>query len=218
VAALGALGVAYAAGWAVWGPEAVGPRFHGVVTLALAVGALAAAAALAGGTIAAEKESRLLEEFALLGQVKHRYVYGKFFGVFWLSLLLGAPAFVHALALAGRISLLPALVLLLVLPPALAGTVAHGLWFSLRARTAARGMAASLLALPPLLLAPPCSLIPWLLLAPPGFEQYICMLPIALVVQPLWLRLAAKYVRWVLTQTVAGFDAALQAHLESRVG
>ncbi len=123
------------------------PAFHLVVVATLAGAAVLMVTALAGASIAGEKEDKSLETLALLEVLPHRYVFGKFSGLFALGLILSVPALLHATLfwLAGRLSILAPITVAVSVPAMAACGIAHGLYCSLRFRTVARAVAAAIL-------------------------------------------------------------------------
>ncbi|MBI5367541.1 MAG: hypothetical protein HZA54_10930, partial [Planctomycetes bacterium] len=122
--------------------------FHTSFLMVLCGGGLLLAAALAGSSIAAEKESKALEVIYLHSVPSFRFVYGKYLGLFWMSLLFCVPALAHAVFwwLFGDLVLWVPLAVAFALPHAMAIAVAHGIYLSLLCRTEVRAMAAAVFA------------------------------------------------------------------------
>lgn len=143
IAALAMLAtVAMLIGCAFTGDRLREPDFHRMLALLLCGAALLAATLLSASSIASEKESKSLEILAMLEITPYRYVMGKFHALFRISVLLGLPALVHTtvFALAGVLSPLAPIAVLVCLPSAQGCAVAFGLYVSMRCRTVLRAM------------------------------------------------------------------------------
>ncbi|MBI3267482.1 MAG: ABC transporter permease subunit [Planctomycetes bacterium] len=119
-----------------------------LLLLALAAGGLLVLTALSASSIATEKENKTLELLYLHGLVPFRYVYGKYLGLFWISLLVCVPAFVQSLfvGIGGRGSILVPLSVVFALPLGMAFTIAHGLSLSLKCDTETRAVVSGIVA------------------------------------------------------------------------
>ncbi|MBI3267861.1 MAG: hypothetical protein HYZ53_02475, partial [Planctomycetes bacterium] len=221
--------------WAL-GPRVRHPEVQMAYTLGLVFAGLFLATTLAAAAIASEKEDRTLEEFALVSHVQFPYVYGKFGGLLWTSLLLCVPPFVHTALFAclGDVTPLAPLAVLLALPLAMGFVIANGLYFSFRCRTVVRAVAASTSALlvllslqlslgtvfPPVLLLNPAFVIPLVQWYTPRGS----VLPVGATVLgwavyvPVAFALNVRYIHGVLSGLANGFDRRLSEHLEGGGG
>jgi len=200
--------------------------FHMVITLTLVGLVVMIATALASASIASEKEDKSLETLVLLEVVPWRYVQGKFRGLMWICLLLCVPPLVHTTIfwLAGRLSFLVPLSVLVALPMAIACAIAQGLWFSLRAQTVTRavvaGVVGQILVMGSTSLC--CLLFPVnplyliasaLLLGPLRAANGWVVVPVA-VIGLIAYHGNVRYVNWLLWKTTERFNAQVAQHLE----